>query len=623
ARLELVFLVGKSEYGEKGLPHGFSRVQLWKKGGKRGASVWAGTVYHKTRKAPITRGGVYSNSKIVTVTHVEVERKYDYGFLIRIDVKRADREIYTFKESDYSRLSLNDIRDLYLPKVQGKLHHLPSKAEYDLANSLLIFIIRIDEVFKFGDGTIIKIKEELETMLGENKIRYKHGCLKARMWTTKDIKRSKRMMNEIKSILKARNKMRFLESYGEGRPKTEDQRSQRGLAKMQQSRTAYRLPLPMTPEDRDRRGSASEVAQSRRKDRGLSGRQDERVFPTVADWHVSSPKDEMPAEETYSSEAVAVLNTHCTPIQKQPEALLCLVGLSQRYFLGDDVYPTFLHDDDQDMDLFNLIHALNPTKVKIDTHPRAAHEVSLLTVTTSRVIEMEDPDTITDSSGVPSTIERSPLDFANENPSQQSTGGDGMEDQGQETVALDVPPPKNVTTTRVALEVGLVEEIAAMGLCVIKEHRKKGNDVVYVNAPPKVLRKYHADSRPTQSTVGGKSFALMGLGTGSTFPVPTPQETPADVSDLDLLSFANPHSIPKENVAQSSNRASVAGDPESENTSFTSMVRSPESIYQPEWGVTNSCHLDTPEACQDLVDHIASPGYFSKMRYLHNDDFLR
>nr|GEV67876.1 hypothetical protein [Tanacetum cinerariifolium] len=36
ARLELVFLVGKSEYGEKGLPHGFSRAQLWKKGGKRG-----------------------------------------------------------------------------------------------------------------------------------------------------------------------------------------------------------------------------------------------------------------------------------------------------------------------------------------------------------------------------------------------------------------------------------------------------------------------------------------------------------------------------------------------------------------------------------------------------------
>nr|GFC34960.1 hypothetical protein [Tanacetum cinerariifolium] len=69
----------------------------------------------------------------------------------------------------------------------------------------------------------------------------------------------------------------------------------------------------------------------------------------------------------------------------------------------------------QDMDLFNLIRAPNPTKVKTGTRPRAAHEVPLLTVTASRVIEMEDPAAATDSSGVPSTIERSPLDFANEN----------------------------------------------------------------------------------------------------------------------------------------------------------------------------------------------------------------
>nr|GEV77723.1 hAT dimerization domain, ribonuclease H-like domain protein [Tanacetum cinerariifolium] len=328
---------------------------------------------------------------------------------------------------------------------------------------------------------------------------------------------------------------------------------------------------------------------------------DERVFPTVADWRTSAPKDEMPAEDTYSPEAVMVLNTHRTPIQKQPEALLCLVGLSRRYFLGDDVYLTFLHDDDRDMGLFNLIRAPNLTKVKTGTRPLAAHEVSLLTVTASRVIKMEDPAAATDSFGVPSTIERSPMDFANENPSQQSTGGNGTEDQGQETVAPEVPPPENVMTTGVTLEAGPVEEIAAIGPRVIKKRRKRGNDGVDTNAPPKVLRKDNADSRTTQSTVGGKSLSSMGLGTGSTFPVPTSQETPADVSDPDPLSFANPQSIPTENVAQSSKGAAFAGDPESENTSFTSMVGSPESIYQPEWGVTNGCRLDAPEACQDLL----------------------
>nr|GEY15877.1 hypothetical protein [Tanacetum cinerariifolium] len=73
---------------------------------------------------------------------------------------------------------------------------------------------------------------------------------------------------------------------------------------------------------------------------------DERVFSTIVDWRTSALKDGMLAENTYSSEAVMVLNTHRTIIQKQPEALLCLVGLSRGYYLGDEVYPTFLHDDD-------------------------------------------------------------------------------------------------------------------------------------------------------------------------------------------------------------------------------------------------------------------------------------
>nr|GEW48573.1 transposase (putative), gypsy type [Tanacetum cinerariifolium] len=199
------------------------------------------------------------------------------------------------------------------------------------------------------------------------------------------------------------------------------------------------------------------------------GKVDERVFPTIVEWRTSAPKDEMPAENTYSSEAVMILNTHRTPIQKQPEALLCLVGLSRRYFLGDEVCPTFLHDDDRDMDLFNLIRAPNPTKVKTGTRPRAAHEVPLLTVTASRLIEMEDPAVATVSSRVPSTIEMSPLDFANENHSQQSTG---TEDQGQEAVAPEVPSPENVTTTGVAPEAGQAEGIAATGPHVIKERRK-------------------------------------------------------------------------------------------------------------------------------------------------------
>ncbi|GKD33532.1 hypothetical protein Tco_1249041 [Tanacetum coccineum] len=142
-----------------------------------------------------------------------------------------------------------------------------------------------------------------------------------------------------------------------------------------------------------------------------------RVFPTVMDWRTNAPKDGKPVAGSYSVADVAVLNTRRTPIQKQPEELLCLVGLSRRYFLGDDVYPTFLYDDDRDMDLFNLISAPNPTKVKTGTHPRAAHEIPLLTVTVNRVIDIRDAAAASESSRTPSTIEKSSLDFANKDPS--------------------------------------------------------------------------------------------------------------------------------------------------------------------------------------------------------------
>nr|GEW47031.1 putative transposase (putative), gypsy type [Tanacetum cinerariifolium] len=177
-----------------------------------------------------------------------------------------------------------------------------------------------------------------------------------------------------------------------------------------------------------------------------------------------------------------------------------------------------------------------------------------------------------------------------------------------------MPLSEDVPTTRGAPEAGQTESVAATASPAVKESRKRGNDGVDANAPPKVLRRDHADPRPTGSTRGGKSLAAIELGMGSTRPTPVPPSAPANVSDPDPLSFVDPQSCPSADVAQ---------DPESENTSFASMVGSPESIYRPEWGIANGSMLDTPEACQDLVDHVAPPGYFLELRHLHNDDFLR
>nr|GEZ87552.1 hypothetical protein [Tanacetum cinerariifolium] len=262
--------------------------------------------------------------------------------------------------------------------------------------------------------------------------------------------------------------------------------------------------------------------------------------------------------------------------------------LSRRYYLGDEVYPTFLHDDDRGgygIVLFDMCSQ--------------SHEA-------------------TDSSGVPSTIERSPLDFTNENHSQQSTGP-----EDQEAAAQEVPPPDNMTTMGISPELGLAERFAATGPLAVIERHKRSHDGVDTKAPPKVLRRDHADLRPTKSTRKGKSLPAIELGMGSNHLILMPQGAPVDVSDPDPMSFAEPQSRPSADVTQSSPGAAAAGVLESENTSFASMVGSHECIYQPEWGITNGCLLDVLEACQDLVDLIAPPWYFSELRHLHNDEFLK
>nr|GFB71107.1 hypothetical protein [Tanacetum cinerariifolium] len=280
-------------------------------------------------------------------------------------------------------------------------------------------------------------------------------------------------------------------------------------------------------------------------------------------WRTSAPKDQMPPVGSYSMADINSMNMRRTAIQKQPEALLCLVGLSQRYFLGDDVYPTFLYDDNRDMDLFSLISAPNPAKVKTETRPHATRKVPLLTTTANRVIDMKDMTGASGSSGTPYTVEKSPLDFSNED-----------------------PPP-------------LITKSAEEGSCRL---------------PP--LIEY------PQGEITGFHRNRDGYHCLRTCDQKIPVHTNG-VSDPDSLAYVKLWPAPKQDVSQCSRKAVVTEDSDYEkSTSFTSMFGSLGSIYQPGWGVTNNCHLDTPVAFQDMADHIVPPGYFSKLRHLPNDEFL-
>nr|GEV49295.1 transposase (putative), gypsy type [Tanacetum cinerariifolium] len=204
----------------------------------------------------------------------------------------------------------------------------------------------------------------------------------------------------------------------------------------------------------------------------------------------------------------------------------------------------------QNMDLFNLISATNPTKVKTWTRPRAAHEVPLLTVTASRVIDMEDVAAASESSGTPTTIKKSPLDFANEDQPQTVTEG--------------------ISSSYFLSWISY-------------DHCCDGNDNPYTNTPPKVSMRDYDAFRPAQSTHGGKSLASMGFDAGSLLSTPVAQDPSCatkSVSDPELLSSKGP---------------------------ATEILTEDAAIVQG-WGVTNDSRLEAPDACRYIVDHIVPPG---------------
>ncbi|GJT52772.1 hypothetical protein Tco_0978929 [Tanacetum coccineum] len=73
------------------------------------------------------------------VTWVEVIRKHGYGYLKEIEVRRADNDLYTFKEGDFLRLRINDIEDMLLLIVQNRITNLLDNDVFDFAITLRMF----------------------------------------------------------------------------------------------------------------------------------------------------------------------------------------------------------------------------------------------------------------------------------------------------------------------------------------------------------------------------------------------------------------------------------------------------------------------------------------------------
>ncbi|GJU73695.1 hypothetical protein Tco_1265100 [Tanacetum coccineum] len=163
---------------------------------------------------------VYSKNKILAVTKLKIVKWHNYKHLDWITVHRNDDKLYTFKEGDYNRLRLQDIEDMLLLLVQGKLTNLNVEERLALGVSLRIsnlkrktpytaysnpkgFIYQkkekknklmgIDELYKFSDGTLNDVRSALNDILKQIRMEY----LLHTVWRNIDRERAGAMIQAI------------------------------------------------------------------------------------------------------------------------------------------------------------------------------------------------------------------------------------------------------------------------------------------------------------------------------------------------------------------------------------------------------------------------------------------
>ncbi|GJV74741.1 hypothetical protein Tco_1506325 [Tanacetum coccineum] len=142
---------------------------------------------------------VYSKRRIIAVTKLQIVEWHNYKHLGWIIVRRDDDKLYTFKEGDFNRLRIQDIEDMLLFLIQGKLTNLTVEERLAFNVSLRIsylkrreaytaysnprgFIyqnkdkknrfMRIDELHKFSDGLLNDVRTALDDHLKGIRMKY-------------------------------------------------------------------------------------------------------------------------------------------------------------------------------------------------------------------------------------------------------------------------------------------------------------------------------------------------------------------------------------------------------------------------------------------------------------------
>ncbi|GKC49779.1 hypothetical protein Tco_1072524, partial [Tanacetum coccineum] len=234
---------------------------------------------------PSDRDALRSHMRILSVISIKTYERYGYNYLREIVLRRVNYNEYKILEKDFKSLHPNDFEDLNILHIQGKLDHLPKQDKVNLHNAVSLWtrnivirkhvedlqlgiksyqtklnleqpnwdasdfpfkedytivfkpraviyrdrddnrkMMRINEVHKFSDGTLTRIKEKLDFMVKCFKLFKFNKGVENRKWTEDDKRRIEDFIKMIERRLKIRIIFQSLESFIGGRLRDIDYR---------------------------------------------------------------------------------------------------------------------------------------------------------------------------------------------------------------------------------------------------------------------------------------------------------------------------------------------------------------------------------------------------------------
>nr|GEU35162.1 hypothetical protein [Tanacetum cinerariifolium] len=167
---------------------------------------------------------VYSKRKIITATKLKIVEWHNYKHLDWITVRRDDDKLYKFKEGVFKRLCIQDIKDMLLLLVQGKLTNLTKKLNLTRLDTYRSDLKRKEDYIAYSNprGFIYQNKDKQNRLMRIDELqKFSDGTLTVgiwmkylpqTIWRKSDKERAATMIQAIDKQLKTRRIMRSLES---------------------------------------------------------------------------------------------------------------------------------------------------------------------------------------------------------------------------------------------------------------------------------------------------------------------------------------------------------------------------------------------------------------------------